>query len=123
MAEAGVAGFEAAGHAEVDADPDPVRETKSHLLGGGVGLDELRARQGLGHRLGVEAPAHARLRIQEDLRDLPADAGLPATAEIFDFGEFGHRARSINHLESGLIASRCLKMSSLWQAMAWRVDF
>ncbi len=91
----GLAGLEPAGHPEVHADPGLAGKSERHLLRRGEGLQELRARERPGQRLRVDAPADAGLRVEEDLRDLPADARLPASAEIFDFGEFGHAERKM----------------------------
>jgi hypothetical protein len=86
----GIAGFHATRHPEVHAEPDITRKAECHLLRCGEGFDQLGARERLSQRLRVHAPSDPSLRIQEDLRDLPANTGIPATAEIFDFGEFGH---------------------------------
>jgi len=87
----GVAGFEPTGHPEMHAEPGAAGEPEGHLLSRGDGLDEFRPDHGLGHRFRILAAPDTGLGIQVELRDLPPDTWIPAAAEIFDFGEFGHR--------------------------------
>ena len=86
-----VARFEAAGHPEMDAEPGAPGEAEGHLLRRGDGLDEFRPGQGRGQRRRSDPPADPRLGIETDGGDLAPQAEVPAAAEIFDFGELGHR--------------------------------
>ena len=86
----GVAGFHPPGHPKMHAEPGAAGETEGHLFGRRERLHELRASERLGQRLRVYAAADTSLWIKENLCDLPPDARIPASAEIFDFSEFGH---------------------------------
>ena len=101
-----IAAFQPAGHPEVHADPRIARKAERHLLGGRERFQQFRAHERLGHRRPIDTATHARFRIQADLRDLAAEARIPAAAEIVDFGEFGHRLLFPTETESSRFARR-----------------
>jgi hypothetical protein len=83
---------EVTAHAEVDAEPGIAGKVEEHLLRGGGRGEEFRAGERPAERGGVGAAEDFGVRMQLNCRDPPAGGGaVPALAEEFDLGEFGHR--------------------------------
>jgi hypothetical protein len=87
---------EFAGHAQVDAEPEwgvggvGGGEAEEHLLGGGLGGIEPRAGEVFREKGGVGGLENPGARVEAHGGDGLAEAGIPAAADVFDFGEFGH---------------------------------
>ena len=82
---------EFAGHAEVDAEPRVAAEAEEHLFRGGFRGDEFRAGEVLLDEFWISAAKDAGACMKADVLDALAEAGVPAFAEEFYFGELGHR--------------------------------
>ena len=121
-----VAGFEAARHPEMHAEPGAAGKTEGHLLRRGERLDKLRTGQRLGHRRRRDASSDSGLGVQMDGRNLTAESCVPAAAEIFDFGELGHGGNStlssVRPNESPCLILIKLKLPALIRAYFYTIS-
>ena len=83
---------ELAGHAEVQAEPEIVGETKEHLFAGGFGGHEFLTGE-FGKKGEIVAAKDAFFAMKMDAKDFGVEAGVPLAAVVIDLGEFGHGPR------------------------------
>src|SRR5690606_12949614 len=114
---------ELAGHAEVDAEPESCAVAsggaEEHLFGGGRGGVEARAGEAGGEGGGVGFFEDAGLRMKEDVGNGLTQAGVPAAAVVFDFGEFGHGVQKNLKFQRAKSQRWCL----FWRLEFWLLGF